>query len=70
MLVGCKKIEWQGMTDVFSQRKLLRMHPINVNQNSKLKPVQNGPIKWLIDNSINSTLTYFKISVWQLKFQQ
>lgn len=36
MLVGCKKIEWQGMTDVFSQRKLLRMHPINVNQNSKL----------------------------------
>lgn len=36
----------------------------------KVKPVQNGPIKWLIDNSINSTLTYFKISVWQLKFQQ
>lgn len=34
MLVGCNTIEWQGMTDVFSQRKLLRMHPINVNQNS------------------------------------
>lgn len=47
MLVGCKKIEWQGMTDVFSQRKLLRMHPINVNQNSKLnqcKMVQSNDL--------------------------